>query len=69
MYFGLPGGRVAARAARLVSTAPEAIVTEDLRRLKQVIETGEVATTRGQPSGARSLLGRAFSSSSKRGLS
>jgi hypothetical protein len=36
-------------------------VLEDLRRLKQLIETGEVATTRGQPSGTRSLVGRAFS--------
>jgi hypothetical protein len=26
--------------------------------LKQLIETGEVATTRGQPSGRRSLIGR-----------
>lgn len=60
MYYGLPGGRVAHQAAKLLSTAPETVIREDLRRLKQLIETGEVATTRGQPSGARSLVGRTF---------
>jgi uncharacterized membrane protein len=60
MYYGLPGGRVAQQAAKLFSVAPESVIREDLRRLKQLIETGEVATTRGQPSGARSLMGRTF---------
>lgn len=60
MYYGLPGGRVAQRAAQLFSAAPETVIKEDLRRLKQLLETGEIATTRGQPSGARSLLGRTF---------
>ncbi|MBM0107175.1 SRPBCC family protein [Steroidobacter sp. S1-65] len=61
MYYGLPGGPMAARVGQLISNGPEAMVLEDLRRLKQLIETGEIATTRGQPSGARSLVGRAFS--------
>lgn len=61
MYYGVPGGQVGAKAAEMVSAAPESMVTEDLRRLKQLIETGEVATTRGQPSGARSVMGRMFS--------
>lgn len=60
MYYGLPGGRMAQQAAKLFSAAPETVIREDLRRLKQLIETGEVATTRGQPSGARSLVGRTF---------
>jgi uncharacterized membrane protein len=60
VYYGLPGGQFAAKAAKLLSSGPEAMVTEDLRRLKQLIETGEIATTRGQPSGARSLVGRAL---------
>lgn len=64
MYYGLPGGRVAQQAARLISAAPETVIKEDLRRLKQLIETGEVATTRGQPSGARSLVGRTFTKGS-----
>ena len=61
IYYGMPGGSTAARAAQLVSVAPEAMVLEDLRRLKQLIETGEIATTRGQPTGVRSMIGRVFS--------
>jgi uncharacterized membrane protein len=60
MYYGLPGGRMAQQAAKLFSATPEIVIKEDLRRLKQLIETGEIATTRGQPSGARSLVGRTF---------
>jgi len=61
VYYGMPGGATEAKAAQLFSTAPETIVTQDLRRLKQLIETGEIATTKGQPSGRRSLVGRMFS--------
>lgn len=64
MYYGLPGGRMAQQAAKLLSAAPETVIKEDLRRLKQLIETGEIATTRGQPSGARSLVGRTFTKGS-----
>jgi uncharacterized membrane protein len=32
-------------------------VREDLRRFKELMETGEVATTDGQPHGTRSLIG------------
>lgn len=60
IYYGMPGGSTAARAAELVSIAPESVVTEDLRRLKQLTETGEIATTRGQSSGVRSVIGRVF---------
>jgi uncharacterized membrane protein len=60
MYYGIPGGSAAAKAAGLVSMAPEAMVTEELRRLKQLIETGEIATTQGQPTGKRSMIGRMF---------
>jgi uncharacterized membrane protein len=60
MYYGMPGGRMATQAANLFSVAPETVIKDDLRRLKQLIETGEIATTRGQPSGARSLMGRTF---------
>jgi uncharacterized membrane protein len=60
MFYGFPGGRVGQQAAKLLSAAPETVIKEDLRRLKQLIETGEVATTRGQPSGTRSLVGRTF---------
>lgn len=61
IYYGMPGGSVAARAVELVSMAPESVLYEDLRRLKQLTETGEIATTRGQSSGVRSMIGRVFS--------
>jgi uncharacterized membrane protein len=64
IYYGLPGGQLASRTASVFSAPPESMVREDLRRLKQLIETGEIATTRNQPSGARSLLGRTFSRTS-----
>lgn len=32
-------------------------VTEDLKRFRELMETGEIATTEGQPHGNRSLLG------------
>ena len=61
LLHGALGGRVAARAAKILGAAPEAAIREDLRRFKQLMETGEIATTRGQPSGARSLIGKTFS--------
>ncbi|HEX7012868.1 MAG TPA: SRPBCC family protein [Steroidobacteraceae bacterium] len=58
MLYRPPAGKVGARIARLFGEEPSVQVKEDLRRLKQLLETGEVATTLGQPSGRRSLLGR-----------
>jgi uncharacterized membrane protein len=37
--------------AKLTGKDPEQIVRKELRRFKQVMETGEVLTTEGQPSG------------------
>lgn len=58
MLYRPPAGKLGAQIARLLGEEPRLQVKEDLRRLKQLLETGEVATTLGQPSGARSLLGR-----------
>jgi uncharacterized membrane protein len=49
--YNVPGGKVTATLARLLGQAPEQFVAEDLRRLKQIMETGEIATIEGQPSG------------------
>lgn len=59
MAYRPPAGRVGALAAKLMGDDPEHLVREDLRRFKRVIETGEIPTTRGQPSGRRSMIGRA----------
>ena len=46
-----PEGMLGVFGAKLFGTAPEREVEEDLALLKQVSETGEVATTQGQPTG------------------
>jgi uncharacterized membrane protein len=46
-----PAGATGAAVAKLFGEEPAQQVEEDLRRLKQVIETGEILTTRGQPAG------------------
>jgi len=46
-----PAGKLGAALAWLFGDSAEAQIKEDLRRLKQIMEAGEVPTTRGQPSG------------------
>jgi uncharacterized membrane protein len=47
-----PGGRLGAAVAYLFGRSPSAEIKEDLRRFKQLMETGEIATTQGQPRGS-----------------
>lgn len=51
------GGATGIAVAKLFGEEPSQQIDEDLRRFKQVMETGEVPTTTGQPRGART---RAF---------
>ena len=51
-YVPVAGG-VGTAVANLLGEAPERQVWDDLRRLKQWLEVGEIATTDGQPSGRR----------------
>jgi uncharacterized membrane protein len=44
-----PGSAIGRSIAALFGSATEYRVDEDLRRLKQILEAGETATTRGQP--------------------
>lgn len=60
LMYDPPGGPMAARLARLLGEEPRVQIREDLRRFKQLIETGEIPTTRGQPSGRRSRIARMF---------
>lgn len=46
-----PGGKLGVGLAKLVGMSPERLSRETLRRLKQLMETGEVPTTEGQTSG------------------
>lgn len=52
-------GAVGAVIAKLFGEEPEVQIKEDLRRFKQLIETGEIATTKGQPRGEASHSRRA----------
>jgi uncharacterized membrane protein len=58
MCYVPPLGPGAVPIARLLGEEPKVQINDDLRRLKQLIETGEIASTDGQPAGRRSLLGR-----------
>lgn len=53
-----PMGKAGVLLAKVLGEDPSQQLSEDLRRFKQLIETGEIPTTIGQPSGKRSLLGR-----------
>jgi uncharacterized membrane protein len=46
-----PAGVVGKWVARLFGEEPTQQITEDLRKFKRVMETGEFATTKGQPRG------------------
>lgn len=59
VQYGFPGGPLTAGAAALFGKNPEFVVREDVRRFKQLLETGEVPTTRGQTHGPRGLHGQA----------
>jgi uncharacterized membrane protein len=51
LNYNPPGGKAAALFAKLFGQEPGQLVEHNLKRLKQFIETGEIPTTEGQPSG------------------
>ncbi|HZH28987.1 MAG TPA: SRPBCC family protein [Azospirillaceae bacterium] len=54
MRYEVPGGRLGEVVAAFAGRSPAEELRNGLRRLKQLIETGEVPTTEGQPHGTRS---------------
>jgi uncharacterized membrane protein len=52
MEYNPPAGAIGAMVAKLFGEEPNTQVREDLRRFKQVMETGEVPTTEGQSRGS-----------------
>lgn len=58
MRYRPPGGAAGAVAAKLFGAEPAQQIDEDLRRFKWLLETGEIPTTVGQPSGPRGLWNR-----------
>jgi uncharacterized membrane protein len=53
LRYTVPGGRAGALVARLAGEEPHQQVEDDLRRFKQVMETGEVVRSSGTPAGTR----------------
>jgi uncharacterized membrane protein len=53
MGFDPPAGPLGALAATVFGEIPKQQMQNDLRRLKQLLETGEISTTEGQSSGRR----------------
>ncbi len=51
LNYNAPGGKAGVLFAKLFGKEPGQLVEHNLRRLKQLMETGEIPTTEGQPSG------------------
>lgn len=51
LHYRPPGGVVGATIAKLFGEAPEKQIPVDLMRVKQLLETGEIASTTGQSAG------------------
>ena len=54
LNYNVPGGKISALFAKLFGNEPGQMIADDLRRLKQILETGEAATVDGQTSGRAS---------------
>jgi uncharacterized membrane protein len=54
LQYNPPGGKLGAAVAWMFGEEPTIQVTEDLRRFKRLLETGEIPTTEGQPMGGSS---------------
>jgi uncharacterized membrane protein len=61
-----PAGVVGVAAGKLLNSITEQTVKGELRRFKQLIETGEIATTRGQSSGRRNVVSSLLTRGAKR---
>jgi uncharacterized membrane protein len=66
LQYNPPGGALGAVLAKLWGEEPSQQVHEDLLRLKQILEAGEVPTTTGQPTGQRSNPAHAVARQSDR---
>jgi uncharacterized membrane protein len=58
IQYQAPGGAAGAMLAKLIGKEPGQLVKGDLRRFKQILETGEIPTIDGQTHGPRTAVGR-----------
>jgi uncharacterized membrane protein len=56
LQYSPPGGKIGAAIAWMLGHEPSQTILEDLRTFKQLMEAGEVPTTKGQPRGRQSIL-------------
>ncbi|HYH43608.1 MAG TPA: SRPBCC family protein [Burkholderiales bacterium] len=56
MEYYAPGGVAGTAFAMLFNESPEQQIYDDLRRLKQVLETGEIVRSDGSPEGAGQII-------------
>jgi len=49
--YNPPAGKLGATVAQLLGSEPSQLIREDLRRFKQIMEAGEIASIEGQTSG------------------
>lgn len=56
LQYDPPAGKLGAAVAWLLGKDPSQTIREDLRRFKQLMEAGEIATTDGQPHGKQSPM-------------
>jgi uncharacterized membrane protein len=56
IIYSPPAGRVGHTIAKLLGKDPSFLMKNDLRRLKALIEAGEIPTVEGQPHGPRSKV-------------
>lgn len=57
LEYKSPTGPISHALAALAGLDPQQLVREGLRQIKQLMETGEIPTTEGQPVGARGISG------------
>ncbi|MFT3895941.1 MAG: SRPBCC family protein [Anaerolineales bacterium] len=60
MQYHPPAGSMGAAFAKLFGEEPSMQIRDDLRRFKQIMETGEIATIEGQTSGRNLMFGRSI---------
>lgn len=51
MDYSIPGGKLSEFALLFTGETPSLLIMNNLKRLKALLETGEIPTTEGQPSG------------------
>jgi len=67
MQYRPVAGVVGANIAKILGSSPDWKIKDDLRRFKQIMETGEIITTEGQPAGRSQSTSTIYDSASRSG--